>query len=343
MIRLFKNKKTTITAPSLDDTTHIESQIVGHPLPYRNYVKTNCQYGAVHVAASYAGINNPEHLTIRGEWAHGWHPPEHNVHPELIVGSLGDSFHQRETIHIWVARQDQVDCLKSYGYKNVEAIGLPIVYLPQTHVEREQGSLLVLPIHSNSSTKIEFNFDSYVEEILSISNKFSRVVACVHADCIRNGYWVKNFQRAGIPVISGADWHDENSLERVRVLFSRFEFITTNGFGSHLPYGAIFGAKVSIFGQVPKYKFSDFEGSPEAKNCPQYVSLAIELSSEEHLRSHYNHFFCHPLKSVQHIDWGRIQVGSPFKRPPSELRKILLNRPERAFINIKRKLFGHQR
>ncbi len=42
-------------------------------------------------------------------------------------------------------------------------------------------------------------------------------------------------------------------LRRLRRLFGRFEFVTTNGFGSHIAYAAAAGAKVSVFGPYAEF------------------------------------------------------------------------------------------
>ena len=212
-----------------------ESRIVGVPLPERRmgYGTEHVQYGAYQVAASYCGFSVPPRAFL-GEWQHGWAPPEMNFHPEAVTANDGLSLHRRSTHSYLVAREDQEHYLKQEGYASVHSVGLPIIYQRSQEVERLPGSLLVMPVHSLDYTTHDWNFEQFAREIHTIRNRFSSVVACVSPSCFRRGYWVEAFQERGIPLISGADYFDANSYQRLVRLFGRFDFMTTNGFGSHI-------------------------------------------------------------------------------------------------------------
>jgi hypothetical protein len=253
--------------------TKIESDIVGIELPERTIVTDyTCQYGAFSTLEKYIGVSIFKKNFSFHEWQHGWHPPEHNVHPEFVVGGYGQSHLRREDKTFWVARQDQADYLISRGYKLVTALGLPIIYIDTPEVIREKGSLLVMPVHSLSYTKHQWDFDKYADEIDRIKHNFSRVVACIHPACIDKGYWIDAFKKKGISVISGAFGGDDNSLNRMGILFSRFEYVTTNGFGSHLVYAAYFGANISLYGATPDFHASDFKKDPFIFKLPRTIA-----------------------------------------------------------------------
>src|SRR4051794_28764988 len=79
-------------------------------------------YGATAVAAAYCGFRIAP-SPIPGLWAHGWIPSyRKKLHPALILGMRTDL-----ESRFWVAREDQEQYLRDYGYANVTAIGLPIV------------------------------------------------------------------------------------------------------------------------------------------------------------------------------------------------------------------------
>ena len=51
-------------------------------------IQANGSYGDIKALAGHAGINYI-HAQLKGEWQHGWIPPERNIHPELVIGSCG--------------------------------------------------------------------------------------------------------------------------------------------------------------------------------------------------------------------------------------------------------------
>lgn len=312
-----------------------ESEVLGVPIPDRIYCSENCQYGVPFVAAKYCGFDEPPNIRVKGEWQHGWHPPEHNVHPELVIGSNGLSLLTCHKKRFWVARKDQADYLKSAGYRKVAAIGMPIIYLPKIEVAREKDSLLVMPVHSLASTTHNWDFEKYADEINLIKNNFSRVVACIHPDCIAKNYWAPSLTARGIPIISGAHLKDRNSLLRMALLFSRFEFVTTNGFGSHLVYSAFFGAKPSIFGSLAKYSKVDFQKDLIYNNCPDLLSIVIRMTSEKYLRQVYGNFFLNPWEADKKHQWAEFQLGLQHKCNPKQLRKIF-NLKKRIIYQLRR-------
>ena len=279
------------------------------------------QYGALQVAATYCGLSKPH--SIDGEWQHGWHPPDRNFHPEAVVGSDGLSGHRRATDTFLVARKDQEAYLNAQGYLSVHSVGLPIVYLTPPRLERLPGSLLVMPLHSWSHNTHEWDFRLYVEEIEAIRNRFTSVVACVSAPDARRGYWAKAFEEREIPVISGADFFDANSYSRMAQLFSRFDFVTTNGFGSHIAYAALYGAKPSVYGTVAPYSPRDFLRDEYYQNNPDVLERTLELLKPDVLRRRFPNLFVRPWEAATCTDWASFQLGVQCKRKPEELKSLL--------------------
>lgn len=301
-------------------TSEYEAEIIGCPLPRRRVKRQNCQYGVKLVAARYCGFPDMP-FGYPGEWQHGWHPPEHNLHPELVVGGDGLSRQSRTLRHFWVSRQDQADFLHDHGYTKVTAIGLPIIYVPKPSVERLKNSLLVMPAHSLPDTEHEWDFDAYADYIAEIAPRFSRVVVCVHPSCFARGYWVHAFRERGIAVISGADIFDQNSLYRMAELFSRFDFLTSNSSGSHLVYGAFFNCKPSISGPVPTRRMDDFRNSLIYRNAPDLLPLVFSINSMDSLRAAFPHLFCEPWSAIDCRPWAEWQIGKQCQKRPDELRR----------------------
>jgi hypothetical protein len=274
-------------------------------------------YGALAVAANYCGIDCRRE-NIRGFWQHGWVTSQLQLDPAMVTLGLGDS----DADHHWVARQDEAHYLRRCGFKNVSAIGLPIVYLPQQETKRRPGSLLVMPAHSLDYTTHDWKFAEYADEIARIKDRFSRIVICVHPSCWKRGYWVDAFQQRGFEVVQGARSDDLNALERIHRLLSSFESVTTNCVGSHIVYAAYLGARVSVFGPYAKFNAEDFAHTDFYVKHPSALEPTLRITSEAEMRRQYPELFCHPLEAQQRIEWGRREVGYDNKVSPRKMRSL---------------------
>lgn len=299
-----------------------ESAVIGAPVPPRRENRSLLQYGALRIAADYCDLRLPL-PKLRGEWQHGWHPPEHNVHPELVVGTTGKSREKRRRRRQLVAREDQRVYLKAHGYKDVRAVGMPVLYVPKPQVERIPGSLLVMPSHSLATTEHAWDFAEYADQIASIRSRFTQVVACVHPSCFEKNYWVSEFLDRDIPVVSGASLFDVNALHRMALYFSRFEYVTSNQLGSQHVYAPIFNAKPSIYGNYPKMAAADYRGNPVFVNCPELIDWCVDELGEDKQRQRYPSLFCCPDKAADFSEEACFQLGAAHCLSPLELRKAL--------------------
>jgi len=287
----------------------------------RDYDLRGGAYGDQKVAAIYCSLQSIP-CPINGEWQHGWIGPERNIHPEFVIGSDGRSYQRRKRHPFYVARQDQADYLQSQGYKKVHAIGLPILYVEAPQVKRIPGSLLVMPAHSLPETKEEWDADEYARYIKSIAPSFSLVCLCVHKSCVEKNNWVSAFKNMGIQIIEGADERDQNSYFRLASLFSKFEFVTTNAFGSQVAYGSYFGCKVAVAGPHLKWDKNNFKNLIFYKNCPELLDILEQWHSKKVMANAYAQFCCNPWDAQQNIDWANWQLGMQCKKKPEELKKL---------------------
>jgi len=222
-----------------------------------------------------------------------------------------------------VARRDQATALCAAGFTDVHSVGLPIAYASDSAVERLPGSLLVMPIHSLSDTSENFNSDAYADYISSIRSEFSEVVLCVHISCYTKGNWLDAFRKRGIPAVIGGDPEDINSYDRTAYLFRRFEYVTSNGWGSHIVYGSYFGAKVSVHGPRVCHHPQQYSGVTFYRNCPEALTLLTRLIESSHFEKTYPFIFTEPLRATLQTDWAADLVGHPMRRPPEELKRLL--------------------
>ena len=270
-------------------------------------------YGATRVAAAYCGYQGRPH--INAVWQHGCIPPWMDSFPSGHIGIKSRWF------PVFVARQAEALLLANAGYRRVKAIGLPFLYLPDVGVERRPGSLLVVPVHSLAGMGFAdlSVMDAYADYIASIRTSFSTVVASVHSGCLANGYWTRQFDERGIAWVTGADATDQNALLRMKMLFSQFEYVTTNGWGSAVPYALISGAKLSFAGPVPIPSQEQYLTDPGFGNN---LSLARYYTSPQYFQQEAEflaHFRRHPSEGVADIALGESALGHDVKQTPQQL------------------------
>lgn len=296
----------------------------------------SCVYGADRVAAAYCSLRH-ELVRVPGIWQHGSTSRRRSFHPALIVGGLGsyDTVKSRE--RFWVAREDQAAVLEEHGYRHVKAIGLPVVYLQRTDTVRLPGSLLVMPVHSLDETAHSWQFPEYADYIDSIRSRFSCVVICIHPTCRKKGYWWPEFERRGYTLVEGAYGTDSNSLFRLQKLLQSFEFVTTNGYGSHLVYAPLFGAKMSIAGPYAKITEEDLRDAHLYREVPEVLGPTIEAISESCVRCDFPFFFREPQRAEVYQVWAREETGYDCRISPSEMIRLFGWTPFRRNVGLLRR------
>lgn len=279
-------------------------------------------YGAIETAASYADYRIPPY-PFKAFWLHGCTGPW-----ELsIPGFLTMNYDQEiKDLPLLVAREDEEIKLKQSGYKNIRKIGLPIVYAKSIPQPKLRNSLLIVPIHTLPGTDFEDKraFDIYAQEINKSKRFFSKIYVCLHASCISNGLWVSEFANIGVEVIRGADCLDSNCLNRVKTLFSTFEYVTTNGWGSHVAYALACGAKVSIFGTIPEITVDIMVKTDHCwQRNPESAKISLDQSTKIQERKFLKEFYREPIDGIVNQDLGRYLIGEDNKINRKEMRSVL--------------------
>lgn len=274
----------------------------------------NDYYGASRAAAAYCGYDLPPYCG-KGMWVHGWSWRRRNVHPLSIIHLPG--YECPDECH-WVARKDQEVFLHEHGYKGALAIGMPIVYLPRLEIERLPKSLLVMPAHSLPSQSQQWDDSLYARELEKIAGDFDYKCACVHWADMQKGVWRKPLEALGFEVVQGGLANDLATLERMRYLFSRFEYMTTNQIGSHVAYAAYFGVKVFFYGT---YINGDFRAHPpHVEVCGEEVAMKHErMTSEELVREEFPFLFCPHQEAREQREWAAHELGEAHRKTPDEL------------------------
>lgn len=289
-------------------------------------------YGAHLVAAEYCG-RTPDRV-VPGYWMHGWFPAYHNVHPLLLAHhkragqSEGYDFEgqirvEREQVPQWVARADQAEFLAAHGYRHAKAIGLPITYVRPSGARRVPNSLLVMPPHGHRTHGPEdVEAEVYADAIAAIRSRFEHVWVGLSDGDIAQDQWVTSFRRRGIDVFTTTDLADPRGLMRLRKILETFEYVTTNGFGSHIAIAAYCGARISVWGPFAEFPRERMRETHGAKMFPELLEQACALCSGEALRAHYPFLFVEPDQAGVQEAWGAQQVGEPWRVAPDELNRL---------------------
>lgn len=289
-------------------------------------------YGAHLIAREYCGTD--EDMRVPGYWMHGWIPSYHNIDPAFIALHKKEGQHEgydfeaqireeRDQTIQWVSRVDQADFLRAHGYRHVKAIGLPIAYLPPLDLPRVPGSLLVMPPHSH---RVHGPGDplaeAYADAIAALKPRFEQIWVGVNEDDMAKRQWVESFRRRDIGVFTTTDQADPRTLVRLRRLLSTFEYVTTNGYGSHIALAAYCGAKVSVFGPYAEFPRERMKATHAVRMFPRLLDEAYYLCTDDALRTHYPFLFVEPHRAVDQRAWGAREVGESCRVTPAQLRRL---------------------
>lgn len=283
-------------------------------------------------------------------WQHGWIPRLSAPDPDLIIGEGGWAQFQRSHIFL-VAREDQASALVNLGFARAFAFGLPFAYALKLYEQsqtRIAGSLLVLPADHytpEDGSSGPQSDDSYIASLSQIQPNFSRVTVCFHGEDFARGRH-KPWTSAGFDVIQGASPGDPSSLMKLANLFLQYEFCTTNGFGSHIAYGAASGCKISIWGPASNPRKNIYEVSLY-RNRPDLVSVVREHLEHVAERLGDLGIYCNPRDAVEHSEWGLGEIGYQHILPPGRvvafLEKVFRENPLGLLGRLRRLRFIQSR
>ena len=279
------------------------------------------QYGALGVAATYAGLTLEPGSRLNAVWQDGCAGPWVDFSAALLTNHTPVA---KDKL-VLVARAEQAEILRGAGYAEAHAIGLPIVYTQPSGLERQPRSLLVMPTHilAGEQPANRSAFEAYAAEIKAVAGKFDRVTVCIHPSCRHNGLWVKEFSAHGFEIVFGAQNDDLNALRRVRALCEQFETVTTNGWGSQVAYALAFGAKVSIHGTQPKRTEADYLRDATWAADPAALKKWLSDESAAHERAFLAPYYQTPMQAVANVEQGQALIGWNHRVSPEQMSQLL--------------------
>lgn len=272
-------------------------------------------YGASRLIAEQLRIKNVP-FSWAG-WRHGWIHIPLKYKQQLTVWGKDDE-------HFLVAKEEHVNFLAHHKIK-ATAVGMPFIYAEAIDAKlRVPNTLLVMPQHTTPHVPNVGNEEQYIKDIEEIRHDFDEVVFCIHHSCYEHGIWPELLKKYNFPMIIGASANQTNAIIRLQHIFSSFEFVTTNTIGSHLPYAAYCGAKVSIYGKFSDFSNYKFDNDPYAKANQDLFAFMIQHTTEQYVRQLVPFLFCkHPKHAQQSISWAQEELGLRNKKPAEEIAQIL--------------------
>lgn len=277
-------------------------------------------YGASQLIADQLGLKSKPRSYSK--WTHGWINLRSSKSPEVIIDA--DTLLKKQKCYL-VHTQDNVELLSRHGISNSVAVGAPFIYAALTEpIERIARSLLVMPSHGIEDGELSSEQQECVEHALDLRKDFEVVCFCIHEHTIRSTRMTEALDRYKIPWVQGAGLYDINSLKRLHVLFSGFEFMMSNSLGSHIPYAASLGCKVSLGGKFYERCRDDLSNTSFYRKHPHLLDDALHCSTESYARTRIPWGFqSHPAKAVSQTTWASKELGQEHQRTASEIAHLL--------------------
>lgn len=295
------------------------SRYVSSKLPAREYKDLYSEpdfYGASRLIKNGSDIKQ-SNLRSYATWTHGWSGRDALTWDEVDWSS--------NKYPVSLVANDNINNKLSKSKVRVEAVGLPYIYVQNDKYfsERIPSSLLVMPAHSLSyANQISYE-ESYLQSILPYFNHFDHVCFCLHSSCVDRGVWINLLEKHGIGYISGAEINDMNSLYRMHTIFSTFETMTTNVFGSHILYAAYSGMKISVFQYMNIMKINNYSNTPHYKKYPHLLEIYRKHYELNNVRKLIGRFLAAPNSSISSRNWSFTHIGLRHKRECSEISEML--------------------
>lgn len=264
-------------------------------------------------------------------WYHGWPASKHYFDKRFPRRPETYAYWMKKnpgSTHwpVLVGGEAEFHFMRDLGVESVHLTGLPFIYEPVRDVERKDGSLLICPTHEwfKDDTKRQRMESGYIAEILKLKDRFSQMAVCVHSACFQTGRWVRSFRDAGIPVISGGNASDLNCFNRMRTIFSSFEFMTTHVVSSHVAFAGFCGSKISFYGPQPPTALEDFGVYfSDVNEARLFFDVTSEFNQRDNLQAKFPFLFKEPHEAVPCQDWASFELGLQYKKDPLEIARLL--------------------
>ncbi len=264
------------------------------------------------------------------DWDHGWtyiQTPNIDYYKVLISNKL----------NFVVSNKEKASNLREYTSNKVSLAPLPFYYyynniLTQRLRINNKDRLLIMPAKTlnfanlNNKTFIQYQ-KTFIENIIEAKKEFKEIAICIHNNDIK--IWDNIIGKNKVTIIRGADPIDNNSYKRMYQIFSNFEYMITNYFGSHIVYAASMGIKVSLNSQLIDYKIDEnkiknFYSKFKKVDVKGITSDYYDLFNTKEIKKKLHFLFFENPKNAKILsDWAKKEIGHNYEASLVDAKNLL--------------------
>lgn len=271
-------------------------------------------YGASRIIANQLGLKTtPKSFS---SWSHGCNAGT-TMYSEQIA------WNKSWALHKLVRNEEVATFMTHQGFRKIEAVGMPIIYVDKLIHNRMRKSILFMPAHSLSYVKIKQDVESIIKIAKMHKSNGHYVCFCVHRDCVEHGDVISVIEDSGLDWFAGASANDINSLQRMRNIFDYFEYVGSNTMGSHFFYSQLCGAKFFFTEPYFEYKPNMFLNDPILGKNKQKRDKIINASSKKRVKEQYPSYFEGLENAKSDYELASYVCGVSSKRTSDELALLL--------------------
>jgi predicted SAM-dependent methyltransferase len=224
------------------------------------------------------------------------------------------------------SKKEITDFFISKGFKNTFTVGLPFLYAETPTVLKIPCSLLVMPPHQTTHSKIT-KYDAikaFFEVNKDRISKFTTVAVCVSGSCAQDQDYMNFIKSFGYEILVGAWIFDKNALVRMKMILKSFSNILTNSIGSHIPYAAHCGARIIVSKPLSKLELKSI-----SKTEPHFIRFPylIDILKEESINNPPEKLFPIIFQEEQNLEelknWADNELGASYMKEPAEIAALL--------------------
>lgn len=257
-------------------------------------------------------------------WSHGW------FHRKPVDNPLRLAFSPPQPDRTYlVFTNEHAEYLRRHGYQAL-AVGAPFLYAQKPLVTRIPSSLLIMPAHTTTHFKRDFSDSPFLAEVQALFENFDYKVACISGQCVKHNLWMQLFESNAVPWVTGAWIFDKHALERMKILFSSFEYMATNVMGSHIVYAAYCGCKVFFTLQREAlYDLNELiKNEPLYQRYPELVWQGLKNFDFKWNQQAYPWLFNGFEGATIQKEWAAHELGQDVQQTASEIADLFGWKPQ---------------
>jgi hypothetical protein len=267
-------------------------------LPLRN---EGDRYGFSYLVANKTKMRKTQ--IVRCSWVHGWHWYPLKPH-DILKGSM--EYIKRS--NVVVATQQQYINLKKYiPNANIVAGGLPYTYVSNPEISRKKDAVIAFLPKSLKENDEHLGARGFINFLKKNRFKYNNPTICLFGGDADRIDLIEHVINSDFNYIIGADPTDINSLERMKIIFSFYEYAIGPTIGSYIPYAHSMGCKAAIVGEFVNVSL---------------IKKSIYLNFD-YIHKNYPFLFGSDLDKFKlYVDWAHDEVGTANTLPIEKVKEL---------------------